>query len=248
MSHDPAYVAQTVHSWTELPGVTLSKELTEKLDKLAALNCAELYVTIPDVTNLTADNADELVTAYAQELATKEQFGKAKTQIRTVLVSSVLDGARAEIPKVIEKLTPAFDKAVETYVSAVNELPDDLSSDVLVAAGPETVKSYQTATGAAALLAQIDSWVASLQRLTGGDVPDKSVRILAPENHRELDKLDSVRLNRRDTTPNVIVPVFLAAAREGIKFEVHTPSEAQTLRAKIEAQPVSDAPKIYGQW
>lgn len=249
MSHDPVYVAGTIANWADLPGVKLSKELTEKLDRLSALQSAESYVPVPSMDKLTTDNADELVAAYAQELATQGQFADAKMRLRTVLVSQVLDAARAEIPKAIEQMTPTFDAAVETYVGAVTKLPEELSSDALVAAGPEALAAYHEAAGAAAMLATVDSWVASLHNLCGGGVPDKSVRVLAPRDHRELGKLDAARKSaRHDGTANLLVPVFLAAARLEVPFEIHTPGEAQAVRAGIEAQAAEEAPRIHGQW
>lgn len=250
MHHDPAYVAGTINTWAELPGVgKLSKGLTDKLDLLSSVNHAESYVPVPDLTELSPANMEQVISDHAQKLAAESQFVQARQAIRTVVVSSVLDAARAEIPAIVEKLTPGFDAAAETYVDAVAKLPEELTSGSLVAAGPDVLAAYHEAVGAAALLATVDSWVARMHNVTGGGVPDQSVRIVAPHNRRELEALDRARTNtRHDPMVKNVVPVFLTAARLEIPFEIRTSTEAQALRAEIESQPIEDAPRIRGQW
>lgn len=164
--------------------------------------------------------------------------------------TSPFELARAEVPALIEKMTPAFDAAVEVYVEAVAKLPDNLTAESLVAARPATLAAYNTAVGAAEVLSRINRWVASAGNLSGGGGrSDFSVQILAPRSRRELDELDRTKTNtRHDPMVHQIVPVFMSAARLGVPFEIHTPSEAHGLRAAIESQPVEDAPRIRGQW
>lgn len=248
---DPAYIAGTVANWAELPGVgKLSKELTEKLDLLDSVNHSDTYVPVPSLDKLTPVNTEKIIADHAQALAAKSRFDDARQAVRHVVVSSVLELARAEVPSVIEKMTPAFDAAVSAYVDAVECLPDELSSDALVAAGPATLEAYQAAVGAAQVLSQVNSWVTGLNRLAGvGGAADFSVQILAPRSRRELDELDRIKRDTRtDAVAQQVVPVFQLAARRGIPFEIHSPGEAQILRAELEAQPVAEPGPIRGQW
>jgi hypothetical protein len=147
----------------------------------------------------------------------------------------VVNTAGALVPEIIGQIRPAFELAVSEYREALQTLPEDTSSDALVAAGPSTLAEYLRATTAAASIAAFDEWLSGLVWLPAfaGHNPEAALRVLKPTNRAQLHILTNAQ-----GSAGALNPLYVAAVRNNIEFEIHTPAEASEIRQLIEAQPV----------
>lgn len=133
---------------------------------------------------------------------------------------------------------------MSAFVEAVENLPEKLTSEALVAAGPSVLSEYQNARAAAAVIESLDSWLAGLINLPAyaGQQTSPALRVLSPSNRGELAKLRTSH-ERRNADPLEIElgRLFLCAAREGIAFNLNTPAESAQIRQAIEAAPLEKA-------
>jgi hypothetical protein len=126
----------------------------------------------------------------------------------------------------------------------VQNLPEKLTSEALVAAGPSAVNEYQNAREACQIIGTVDSWLAELVNLPAyaGLTTSPATRVLSPANRGELAKLRAARERRNaDPLENELGRLFLAAAREGIEFSLNTPAESEQLSQAIESAPREQA-------
>ncbi len=144
----------------------------------------------------------------------------------------VVRHGRTEVTEVVDQLTPEFDKHAAAYVGAVSKLPEDLTAESLVTAGPDAVAAYVQAQQEAAYLNKISSWVASTARLTGGDV-EVALRILRPANALDRLALDEAFAKPAEQTLRAIDPVLFTAAKRGVEFGINTMPEAAQLRREL---------------
>lgn len=132
--------------------------------------------------------------------------------------------ASQALPEVIER-RPGFERAVSAFVEAIKGLPEELTSEALVAAGPNVLSEYQNAREAASVIASIYSWLAGLINLPAyaGVQTSPALRMLSAENRGELAKLRAAHQNRNaDPLEIELGKLYLAAAREGIEFSLNT--------------------------
>lgn len=86
----------------------------------------------------------------------------AKVAIMDRLGSEVLALASAAVPEMVEQLRPGFERSTSLYVETVAKLPEELTSEALVKAGPSVLADFQTAQSAAQVIATMDAWLAGL--------------------------------------------------------------------------------------
>jgi hypothetical protein len=197
---------------------------------------------------ITAKNAEDAVADLAARLLpTQSEPGKpgkrsaldqAKDGILNRLGFEILSAAAEALPEVIEQLRPGFERAVSSFVDAVNNLPEKLSSEALVAAGPSVLSEYQNAREAASVIASMDSWLAGLITLPAyaGLQTSPALRVLSPSNRGELAKLRAAHESRNaDPLEMELGKLYLAAAREGIAFSLNTPVDSARIRDDIES-------------
>ena len=113
-----------------------------------------------------ADLAARLLPAQA-DAGQVSALDKAKSAILNQLAVEILREASQALPDVIEQLRPGFERAVTSFVEAVENLPEKLTSEALVAAGPRVLSECQVALAASQLIHALDSWLASLKDLPG---------------------------------------------------------------------------------
>lgn len=229
--------ATNVDSWSNL-GVDLPKELTEALAAFDAARYVEAPAPLVNADKLNAKNIGQTVQEVTDELVKAEKHAEAVRMVRNSLARRVLREAGAAVPSILEDLTPRFDAAVAKFREAAAKLPQDLSSDSLVKAGPEALKAYGDAKEAAAVIAGIDAWVASLTQLPayGGRRPFAPLRIFNPQSPAEFETL---RKAKDQTNVDALVrdlgPVLLAGVRAGIDTEIHDPIEADRIEQGVQA-------------
>ncbi|GEM31165.1 hypothetical protein NN3_21720 [Nocardia neocaledoniensis NBRC 108232] len=248
----PVDVADAVASWTSL-GVELPKDLTKAINTYESLKWIETgHNPIFDLSKVTDKNAEDMVRAYAAELAltrtTTNSVGATSSAMSDAKAVAVDQAARAVIragsdavDEIRAQFEPEFVKATGAYADAVAKLPENVTSEMLVAAGGDVVDAYQTAREAAARIEAATVWLNSTKNLPGHAAArmDPALSVFNPVTRAELSALDAAEGKNADPAEQAIGPVLLAGVREGIAWKLNTPAEAASLRANIEATPIS---------
>lgn len=240
---DLSTIADGVTRWTSL-GVELPKELAEAVKVYEALRYTEVgHQPVFDLAAVTTANAEKKIREFADQLALSETpaggqsvLAKAKGYAADAAARGVLSSARAAVPEVINRLTPEFDQHAEAYAAAVETLPEEITSDALLSAGPEAVADYQDAQREAQYLNTISTWVATTSYLSGMTPKniESVIRILRPASPGELVELDAAHHKSANPVLAAIDPVLFAAARHHIEFKINTLAECADLRAELE--------------
>ncbi|BCN45257.1 hypothetical protein [Prescottella equi] len=240
-----------IATWQDALGVKLPKPLTDLLavrDELAYVETS--HEPVIDVSRVKPANVADEVEAVARELAVKAERFEARSRLLSALNRKILHAATAAVPDVIEQLTPVFGQAAHTYADAVAKLPEELSSDSLVVAGPDALAAFGAAVEAAKHLAAVDQWLAGLSQLPGyAAEAHPALRVCAPSDYQQMHTLLTAHNAAGTVDPLVreVGPVYLAAARAGAGFEILTPAESVELRRELEAsKPESPAQKFLG--
>lgn len=244
---DQRSIAQGVSRWTGL-GVTLPDDLAAAITIFETLFYIEVgHQPVFDIEAVTESNAEDKIREFADQLVVADSSGGGQSILERAKKRAVDSSARVvnikgreAIPEVISQLATEFDQHAADYIAAVSKLPDDLTAESLVAAGPEAVVTYGQAQQEAAYLDKISSWVASTGSLTGGEM-DVTLRILRPGSLEELSKLDEAHRTGASPTVLAINPIFFRAAKLGVEFGINTLPEAAQLRQKLTAQALSAA-------
>ncbi len=223
------------HDWPAIVG-QLPKSLDAAIDALDATHVIEEPYAGFDPAKVTAENAAETVTKLAVDLVAASEFGEARSRVAAALAGRILRTAGAVVPEVIESLRPQFDAAVAEFSEAVSTLPEEISDEILVAAGPAVLSEYHRALEAQAVIGRIDGFLSSLHELPayGGHQREQTLRVLNPVTREQWQALVSAATGGAS---GPLDPLYVTAVREGIDFEMHTPAEAAAIRADIEAQP-----------
>jgi hypothetical protein len=242
---DAVSIAESINSWSGL-GIKLPKNLAAALEVLNAVRYTEVgHPPRFDVASVTVDNAEDVIRDLADQvvLATPHESGIARLSALQQAKAQVLQGcasraillARAAVPDAIKQLTPRFDAAAEQYAEAVAKLPDEITEGALVRGGTAVVEAFGLAEGAAAYLDAVSGWVISTADIAG--IRDRDVeqvlRVLRPETHVQLVKLDEARLLPADPALKALNPVYAAAVRLGVQFKIHSLPEAAALRREL---------------
>ncbi|MGE2717575.1 hypothetical protein ACQI4L_26230 [Mycolicibacterium litorale] len=246
MITNPVDIAKQVTRWTNL-GIDLPEDLITALDRFEALQFVEVgHRPVFDLESVTAENAEEKVREFAEVLANHIPMRLQDGVSATVLESSkswalneaalaVKRTAAQSIPQIIEDIEPRFEEHAEAYAEAALKLPETITSDTLVKAGPETLAAYGVAKAEAAYIGGISSWVNQTAEVTGVRSTGGFLNVLAPDDAVQLAKLDQVSLSTNtDRTFAEVVPVYFTAVRLGVPFRIKTPREASALRKELE--------------
>jgi hypothetical protein len=237
-----------ITNWPGSLGVKLPKALADKIEVFDAVRYVETaHAVIVDTSSVTTKNADDAVAEPASRLlpaqsepGKRSALDEAKSAILNQLGVEILREASQALPDVIEQLRPGFELAVSSFTEAVQNLPEKLTSEALVAAGPSAVNEYQNARDAASIIASLDSWLAELINLPAyaGLQTSPALRVLSPANQGELAKLRAAHDSRNaDPLETELGKLYLCAAREGIEFGLNTPAESAQIRQTIESTP-----------
>lgn len=237
--YDSTSIANNVSRWTGL-GVRLPAELAEAITVFEALIYTEVgHQPVFDIAEVTATNAEDKLREFAEQLVLADVpggglsvLGKAKNVAVDAAARRVNALARVAVPEVIEQLTPEFNRHADAYTEAVSKLPEVLTAETLVAAGPDAVAAYGQAQQESQHLNGFSSWVFEASYLSGVIPKDAEVvlRILRPSTAMELVKLDEARYKQADSTLAALNPVFVTASRLGVEFGINQLQEAAQLR------------------
>jgi hypothetical protein len=244
----------TITNWPAL-GVKLPKPLADKIEVFDAVRYVETRhpVTI-DTSAITAKNADDAVAELAARIVPAHAdagevsaLDKARSAILNQLGLEIMREAAQALPDVIDQLRPGFDRAVSSFVEAVENLPEPLTSEALVAAGPSVLSDYQAAREAASVIATMDAWLATLNQLPifAGLPTPPALRVLSPSTRSELSKLTTVHgSHKADSVEAALGTIYVVAAREGIEWSLNTPAESAQIRQTIESAPREKAKSV----
>lgn len=244
--YDLTTTAQNVSDWSAL-GVDLPASLTKPLGLLEEARWVEAPVPVVDLDKLTAKNLGQAVEQVTDDLLRAEKHAQAKRVVLDKIARRVLQEAGAAVPGIIEQLNPRFDAAAAAFKAAVDKLPEDLTADALVKAGPEALVALGEARTAAATIRGIDSWLASLRGIPAYSLhnPHPSLRVFAPENPDQLRVLVKAH-NDPNVDPLVrdLGPVLLAGIRAGVPTALHTPDDAAQLEQQLEDEAAAAARRL----
>ena len=247
MQYNVTDVAKTVLRWTSL-GVDLPKSLETALDRFEALQLVEVgYQPVLDVEKVTPKNAEEKVREFAEVLANHLPLNIEGARV-SVLESAkrwaveeaaqvVKREAARAVPEIIEALAPAFEEHAAAYSEAVLKLPEKVSSDALVTAGPDALAAYGVARQEAAEINKVSGWIGSTADVL--NIPSGSegfLHVLAPDDAAQLAQLDSAGIaagRTADRTYRAINPVYFTAVRLGVPFKINTVKDARALRKDL---------------
>ena len=207
-----------------------------------------------DVAAVTPANAESKVKELADQLAVTlplplsptadvrrhSLLAEAKTIALHTAARNVNNQAAAAVPDVIEQLRPGFERAVSAFVESVKNLPDELTSEALVQAGPSVLSEYQNACAAVSDIKSMDSWLTELINLPAfAGLPSGGVvTVLSPSSRGELAKLLTAHGNQKaDWLEVELGGAYVEAARHGIEFRLNTPAESAKVRADIDSAP-----------
>lgn len=245
MYHDDFIAATRVSRWTSL-GVKLPKPMADAIEVFDAIRYVEIgHVPAFDLESVTVANAEQAVRNFADELApsltvtsdNRSALDVAKQTAQRAAARKVLAEARAAVPDVVKQLTPAFNRAATKFAEAVALLPDHVTSEELVSAGPAALEAYQAALKAGEEIAQVQSWVDSLADIPGL-VSERQplLWVLRPTTPGQLHRLEQARGARVDAAHERLGKVYVEAARLEVEFGINTPREAVELRNDIRAK------------
>ncbi|WP_305781162.1 hypothetical protein [Nocardia nova] len=252
MFTNPIDVASIVSRWTSL-GVDLPKDLAKAIDLFDTVQWIETgHRPVLDVNEMTPANAEDTIRKYAAELAltreTTDSVGSrssalsdAKRGAVDLVARSLIRAAADAVDAIRTQVEPDFADATKAYADAAAKLPDNLTADVLVAAGGEVVDAYQAAKDAAARIQAFTAWLNTTNNLPGHAAArvDRVLSVFAPGTVAELAALDAAASKNADPAERAIDAVLLAGAREGIAWGLNTPAEAYSLRSNLEHTPVA---------
>lgn len=241
---DHFIIAGRVSRWTSL-GVKLPKQMADAIEVFDAIRYVEVgHVPAFDLESVTVANAEQAVRDFADELApsltvtsdNRSALDVAKQTAQRAAARKVLAEARAAVPGVIKLLTPAFNQAATKFIEAVALLPDHVTSEALVSAGPAALEAYQAALKASEEIRKVDSWVDSLADIPGLAAERQPLLwVLRPATPGQIWRLEEARNARVDAAHERLGKVYVAAARLGVEFGINTPREAADLRNDIRA-------------
>lgn len=238
-------IADSIAGWTAL-GIKLSPELEKAIELHEAIRWTEVRHGFDiDITELTPDDVEATIRDFAQHIVTAEAVGEnsplvsAKLRLMNSAAVQVIQLARPFAPEARDQLAVEFDTHAQAYTEAVQKLPEDLTSESLIAAGPDAVSAYSVAQAEVEHLRQMRSWVSDIRRIPGLGVGDADLvlNVLRPSDIEQLHRLDMALSAKVDPVLGRIDPVFAAAVHEGVEFRINLPAESHRIRSELAYSP-----------
>lgn len=226
--------AANVTTWDFL-GVDLPEELTKLFAARDAFRKVETELNLPELGDLTEDDdLGVVVSQLAEHLSVAAHYRTARQQVSDVIDRGIVHAVGDAVTVIREQLTKTFDEAAADFRSSVERLPDPLTAETLVEAGPDALAAFQSTKAAAAELAKIDGWLASLSQLPqfAGHKPDPNVRITAPKDRTEYA---AVAVKQREPLVQQLGEQAYNAARAGVEFRMMLPAETTAQLEEINA-------------
>lgn len=244
----------SITGWTGL-GIKLSPELEKAVEVYETIRWTEVghafnidiaKLAPADVESTIRDFAQHIITAWARQ-AQLSPLGDARIRMMSMSAAHIIKLARQFAPEARDQLAVEFDKHARAYTEAVQKLPEELTSESLIAAGPDAVSAYSAAQAEVEHLRQARSWVSDVRRIPGlgAGENDPVLNVLRPSDIDQLNLLDASLYAKVDPALDRIDRVFVTAAREGIKFGINLPAEIHDLRQNNTIREVSRGPVYY---
>jgi hypothetical protein len=219
-----------LNAWTDLLGANLPKPLAAASDALDAVEFSQAPHAGFDPASVTATNAEQKISELATVIAAERAFGEAVNRARNSIGQHVLNTAAEVLPDVLAVIEPRFRSAVQTFTESLDMLPDNPTSDALVAAGATAVQAFQTAKDAELTLDAIDRWALSLNELFGVQA-DPVLRLLAPSSREAFQTL----LRAHDKKAGVLRSLWVTAATTpDVSWAINTPAQAKEIRRVLD--------------
>ncbi|CAA0127420.1 Uncharacterised protein [Mycolicibacterium vanbaalenii] len=212
---NPVSTAKQISRWTNL-GIELPDELTAALDRFEALQYVEVgHRPTFDLESVTAENAEEKVREFAKVLANHIPMRLEDGVSASVLESSkswalnaaaiaLKRTAAQSVPQIIDALEPEFEEHAEAYAEAALALPETITSDTLVKAGPDALAAYGVAKEEAAYIGGISSWISQTSDITGVRSTENFLNVVKRPRMRCSSPSSTKRTCR--TTPTGLSP------------------------------------------
>jgi hypothetical protein len=234
---DKHLVAQRlVTAWSDLLGDHLPKSLTNAADALEAAQLAQPPAAVFDPTTITPQNIEDQIGELAGAVAAEEAFTEARNRATNALGQYVLNTAAEVLPEVLKIVEPRLKAAGDTFAQVLEMLPDNPTSDALVAAGPSAVQAFQAAKSAELELDAIDRWVSSVSGLFGGYRPEPVLRCLAPTTREGLQAL-----LRAHDKKGALKPLWVAGATTpDVSWTINPPDKAREIRSVLDSLPATE--------
>jgi hypothetical protein len=236
---DRHLVAQHLLSaWTDLLGANLPKPLAAASQALDAVEWAQAPHARLDPASVSAENIDVKLAELSAVIAAENAWGETRKRARNTLGQYVMDTAFEVLPDLLLVVGKKLKESGAVFAEALELLPENPTSDALVAGGPVTVEAFGKARDAALELDAIDRWVASLNPLYGVNA-DPVLRCLTPTTREGLQTLLQAH-NKK----GVLSPLWIAAVNTpDVSWSVNTPAQAKDIRAALDAMPASEYKK-----
>lgn len=237
--------ADAIAGWTGL-GIKLSPELEKAIELHEAIRWTEVgHAFNIDIAKLTPADVEATIHDLAQHIVTAEAVGQnsplmsAKLRLLKSAAAQVIQCARQFAPEARDQLAVEFDKHARAYVDAVQKLPEELTSESLVSAGPDAVSAYSAAQAEVEHLRQVSRWVSDVRGIPGlsAGADTRVLNVLRPSDIDQLHRLDTALRAEVDPALGRIDPVFAAAAREGVEFGINLPAESHRIRSELAYSP-----------
>ncbi|GEE01951.1 hypothetical protein nbrc107696_23970 [Gordonia spumicola] len=223
-------------------GYKLPKTVKPYLDSVEAVRYAYDGLPVVPTEPVTEETAEAVMHAFAAETALAlgtdgfTPLAVAKRRMVESYQALALNELRADSTKIFETLSTVVDSAAERLVAAVGNLPETLTPDALVQAGPVAVEALATATEAGQALGAIDLFVFQHGNTLGfGASPDKILRLFTPSGIGDYRKLEIAQNTSHNETETRIGYTFVVAAREGIPINLNDSTTSAVLADEIDA-------------
>lgn len=231
--------ADSIAGWAGL-GIKLAPKLAKAIELHEAIRWTEVgHEFNVDISKLATADVETTIRDLAQHIVTAEAVGRnsaladAKLRLLKNAAVQVVQLARQFAPAAREQLSVEFDKHAQAYIEAVHKLPEELTSESLIAAGPDAVSAYSVAQDEVGHLRQASRWVSDVRDIPGlgSGERDPVLNVLRPSDVAQLDRLDAALHANVDTLLDSLDRVFVTAVREGVEFGINLPAESLTMAA-----------------
>ncbi|ORB46971.1 hypothetical protein BST43_26380 [Mycobacteroides saopaulense] len=236
----------SITGWAGL-GIRLSPELEKAVEVYETIRWTEVghafdidiaKLAPADVESTIRDFAQHIITAWARQ-ARLSPMGDAKLRMMSMSAAHIIKLSRQFAPEARDQLAVEFDTHAQAYTEAVQKLPEELTSESLIAAGPDAVSAYSAAQAEVEHLRQVRSWVSDIRGIPGLGVGDADLvlNVLRPSGIEQLHRLDAALHGNVDPVLGRIDPVFAAAVHEGVEFGINLPAESHRIRSELAYSP-----------
>lgn len=167
-------VADQISRWPDTYKVTLPDDLHKAIETFELIKWTEVgHRPAFDLKGLTQKNAEQKIREFAAALSVTDNreggsaIDRAKSIALETAAREVIRLAADAADGVIDQMMPTLQEAAAAYVAAVDLLPNELTTENLVEAGPSAVAAYGQAQAAVGPIVAVINFVQELKDLPG---------------------------------------------------------------------------------